>query len=28
MIEIRKALDENKFDEFYEKYIDVLGKRI
>ena len=28
MVKIRKALDENKFDEFYEKYIDVLSKRI
>ncbi|MBQ8338255.1 MAG: tRNA guanosine(34) transglycosylase Tgt [Oscillospiraceae bacterium] len=28
MIEIRKALDEDRYDEFYNKYIDVLGKRI
>ena len=28
MEEIRKALDEDRFDEFYDKYIDVLGKRI
>jgi len=28
MIEIRKALDEDRFDEFYNKYIDILGKRI
>ena len=28
MEEIRKALDENRFDEFYEKYMPILGKRI
>ncbi len=28
MEEIRRALDEDRFDEFYAKYIDVLGKRI
>ncbi|MBQ5816705.1 MAG: tRNA guanosine(34) transglycosylase Tgt [Oscillospiraceae bacterium] len=28
MQEIRNALDEDRFDEFYDKYIDVLGKRI
>ncbi len=28
MIEIRRALDEDRFDEFYNKYIDILGKRI
>ena len=28
MQEIRNALDEDRFDEFYTKYIDVLGKRI
>ena len=28
MEEIRNALDEDRFDEFYDKYIDVLGKRI
>ncbi|MBQ8869466.1 MAG: tRNA guanosine(34) transglycosylase Tgt [Oscillospiraceae bacterium] len=28
MEEIRKALDEDRFDEFFDKYIDVLGKRI
>ena len=28
MEEIRKALDEDRYDEFYNKYIDVLGKRI
>ena len=28
MEEIRKALDEDRFDEFYLKYRDILGKRI
>ena len=28
MVEIRKALDENRFEEFYLKYRDILGKRI
>ena len=28
MIEIRKALDENRFEEFYQKYMPILGTRI
>lgn len=28
MKQIRDALDEDRFDEFYEKYFDILGKRI
>ncbi len=28
MQQIRDALDENRFDEFYNKYRDILGKRI
>ena len=28
MQQIRDALDENRFDEFYKKYRDILGKRI
>lgn len=28
MKQIRDALDEDRYDEFYEKYFDILGKRI
>ena len=28
MMEIRKAIDEDRYEEFYQKYMPILGTRI